>query len=120
MPYTVPEPYCWDKSFMTFYDQIDNEHKGLFQGLFDVGVYPGSVETLRKCNELMAAHFAYEQSMMLKASYPEYAHHKAAHDGFLTTLGKLECPVNASDVDYAKDWLVQHIKTVDFPYRGKL
>ena len=30
LQHEVPQPYSWEESFMTFYQQIDEEHKGLF------------------------------------------------------------------------------------------
>nr|AQV13738.1 hemerythrin [Pectinaria gouldii] len=120
MPFTVPEPYCWDDSFMTFYDQVDNEHKGLFQIIFDVAINPICSETLKKCLDLMVAHFTYEQGVMIRANYHGFPAHKAAHDEFIGKLSRLTAPVNSDDVDFCKDWLVQHVKNFDFDYRGKL
>ncbi|XP_014674035.1 PREDICTED: hemerythrin subunit A-like [Priapulus caudatus] len=118
--YAVPEPYRWDTSFMVFYERLDDEHKGLFQSLFAIGTNHGSKAALKKCQDLMASHFHYEQVSHDRANYAGFKEHKSFHDGFLAHLPS--CPPRCPTRKYStgKNWLVQHIKNVDFAYRGKL
>ena len=58
--------------------------------------------------------------MMKAANYSEFAAHKPLHTDFLTELDKVTAPVAKAAVDFAKDWLVNHIKSTDHKYKGKL
>merc|ERR1711971_643564 len=46
--------------------------------------------------------------------------HLAKHGAFLGRFDKWTAPVPESELTWAKNWLVQHIKNTDFAYRGKL
>merc|ERR1711890_126504 len=58
----IPEPFCWDESFAVFYEQLDAEHKGLFDGIFAVAAAPGDAGKLDALKGKVAAHFTYEES----------------------------------------------------------
>lgn len=57
---------------------------------------------------------------MQRAKYDGYPSHKKIHDEFVAKLAAVSCPVSDDGVHWAKDWLVNHIKTIDFGYKGKL
>ena len=163
MSHAIPEPFVWDKSFAVFYAKLDEEHKGLFQGIFACceGNNGDNLASLKsKVNE----HFVNEEAELKKVKnilYPlinlkygfyvysnviflhkyiccrvilcylkkcvnlqiagyDFAGHKAKHDDFLAKLGPLEAPLDAPTVNFAKDWLVNHIKNTDFTYKGKM
>jgi hemerythrin family non-heme iron protein len=120
MGYDIPEPYCWDKSFEVFYASIDEEHKGLFNGIFDCAKAPGDAAALKNLLANVVAHFSNEEGMMQKANYEHFASHQKLHVEFVDKLKGLSCPLDAATITFAKDWLVQHIKGVDFKYKGKL
>nr|ACA62947.1 hemerythrin [Phascolosoma esculenta] len=120
MGFPVPDPYVWDESFKVFYDDLDNQHKQLFQGLFSMGANPGSQAALDNAYAVLNSHFLFEEAAMQVAKYAGYPPHKKAHDDFLAEVHGKSVPLDAGFVNYTKDWLVQHIKTIDFKYKGKL
>nr|AQV13574.1 hemerythrin [Ancistrosyllis groenlandica]AQV13691.1 hemerythrin [Naineris laevigata]AQV13701.1 hemerythrin [Alitta succinea]AQV13732.1 hemerythrin [Pectinaria gouldii] len=120
MGYDIPEPYVWDESFKVFYDKLDEEHKGLFKGLFDVAGDKASAGKLAHLVGAVDAHFKNEESMMQAKSYADFPTHKQAHEAFLSKIKGLKAPVDDATVHFAKDWLVTHIKGTDFKYKGKL
>lgn len=119
MPFEIPEPYCWDQSFTVLYNQLDEEHKGLFQGIFACAGDKSSGAKLADLTTKVETHFKNEEKMMDDSSY-ECKDHKAKHVEFLTKLKGLNAPLDQGTIDFAKDWLVQHIKGTDFKYKGKL
>uniref|UniRef100_UPI00019643F4 HEMERYTHRIN n=1 Tax=Themiste dyscrita TaxID=6436 RepID=UPI00019643F4 len=112
--FPIPDPYCWDISFRTFYTIIDDEHKTLFNGILLLSQADNAdhLNELRRCT---GKHFLNEQQLMQASQYAGYAEHKKAHDDFIHKLDTWD-----GDVTYAKNWLVNHIKTIDFKYRGKI
>jgi hemerythrin family non-heme iron protein len=121
MSFTIPEPYVWDESFKVFYDNLDEEHKGLFQGIFTCAKDPTDGKALETLATAVKTHFANEEAMMQKSTnYTEFANHKPLHDDFVKKLGTLTVPLTADQLHFAKEWLVNHIKGTDFGYKGKL
>lgn len=120
MGFDIPEPYCWDESFKVFYDKLDDEHKGLFKGIFDVAGAKGDAGKLNHLKQVVKSHFSTEEAMMKATGYSDFGTHKTIHDEFVAKLDSLSAPVSDDTVHFAKDWLVNHIKGTDFKYKGKL
>jgi hemerythrin family non-heme iron protein len=120
MGFEIPEPYVWDESFAVFYANLDEEHKGLFQAVFDVAGAKGDAGKLAALVSRTVAHFTTEEGMMQAKGYSDFTAHKAAHDAFVAKIKGLSAPVDDATVNFAKDWLVNHIKGTDFKYKGKL
>nr|AQV13719.1 hemerythrin [Oxydromus pugettensis] len=118
--YPIPEPYCWDESFAVFYEQLDEEHKGLFKGIFEVAKDPKSATAVGDLKKKVKDHFAYEEGKMANLDAAYLTDHKKKHSDFVSKLEALSPPVDGKNIDFAKDWLVQHIKNTDFQYKGKL
>merc|ERR1711890_188438 len=116
----IPEPFKWDESFAVFYAQLDEEHKGLFDGIFAVAAAPGDAGTLAALKGKVAAHFTYEESEFDKIGEYDAAGHKAKHAEFLKACGGVNAPVSADQVVFMKRWLVDHITNTDFTYKGKI
>ncbi|XP_014672620.1 PREDICTED: neurohemerythrin-like [Priapulus caudatus] len=116
----LPEPYCWDESFQTFYTQIDGEHKFLFNAIFDVAGDRASNDKLQSLKDLMNGHFQYEEGMMARGLCRNLDSHKKIHEEFLAKLDAFTCPVKDERINWVKDWLVSHIKSIDFKYKGML
>nr|AQV13683.1 hemerythrin [Mesochaetopterus taylori] len=121
-PYDIPEPYCWDSSFEVFYANLDEEHKGLFQGVFALTDKSKDINTsLSTLQTKVVDHFTDEEAMMEKAGYANVTEHKKIHADFVAILSPLSgSDVNDKVIKYAKEWLVEHIKTTDFKYKTKL
>jgi hemerythrin family non-heme iron protein len=120
MGFDIPEPYVWDASFEVFYADIDEEHKGLFKGIFDLAANPGDNGKLTHLLNAVVSHFKTEEAKFDAKGYSEKVEHKAAHDDFVAKLKGLSTPVSGDTIAFAKDWLVNHIKGTDFKYKGKL
>nr|Q5K486.1 RecName: Full=Hemerythrin subunit A; Short=Hr A [Sipunculus nudus]CAF74912.1 hemerythrin subunit A [Sipunculus nudus] len=119
MPFPVPDPFVWDTSFQVFYFELDEKHRGIFQALFALG-NDNNPSNLKLLYRVTANHFAEEEGFMQTANYGGYRSHKVLHEDFLAKLRSFKAPVPDKDVYFAKDWLVQHIKTIDFKYKNLL
>nr|AQV13600.1 hemerythrin [Boccardia proboscidea]AQV13647.1 hemerythrin [Galathowenia oculata]AQV13747.1 hemerythrin [Phascolosoma agassizii]ASW22252.1 hemerythrin [Balanoglossus aurantiaca]ASW22259.1 hemerythrin [Cephalodiscus gracilis]ASW22300.1 hemerythrin [Stereobalanus canadensis] len=120
MGFDIPEPFVWDESFKVFYEKIDGEHKNLFKAVFGCAKEPGSASALTNLVEVTANHFENEEGMMTAKNYAGYPPHKKAHDEFLGKIKGLKAPLDDATLNFAKDWLVNHIKGTDFKYKGAL
>jgi len=117
--HAIPEPYSWDESFKVFYANLDDEHKGLFDGVFKC-CKDNNKANFDSLLSLVTAHFKNEEGMMQAKKFSDFPGHKKMHDAFVAKAGALNVPLSAGDQNYIKDWLVQHIKDTDFKYKGKL
>ena len=102
---------------------MDDEHKPLFDCLEELESSPSDDGLLEKCYENYAHHFAHEEGLLSKSSlYPaeELYQHKNKHNAFLTVLKGVSTPVTKTWVDYAKNWLTQHIKNTNSRYKNKM
>merc|ERR1711890_194721 len=115
----IPEPYCWDESFAVFYKQLDDEHKGLVDGIFAVAAAPGDAGKLDALKGKVVAHFTYEESQFGTAGgYGNTEEHKKKHADFLAKAGAVTVPVDAGTITFMKQWLVDHITQTDLATRG--
>ena len=46
--------------------------------------------------------------------------HRAKHYGFWVILEDLKAPVGCEEINWAKNWLAQHIKNTDHQYKERL
>lgn len=120
MGFPIPEPYCWDESFKVFYETLDAEHRGLFDGVFKCAANRGDGGALSGLVAAVKAHFSTEEGMMKKANYADFPAHHKMHEEFVAKISGLKCPLDDATINFAKEWLVNHIKTTDFKYKGKL
>ena len=85
------------------YEQIDDEHKGLFNGIFDC-INDNNAANLKILLDRVDEHFKAEEVIMEKANYSDIAAHKDIHKGFVSKLGGLTAPLDQASVDFAKEW----------------
>merc|ERR1711887_487466 len=121
MPFPVSDPYVWDESFEVFYTRLDDEHKHLFRIMQELKDNPDSVDILNDNRDVFRDHFDYEEKQYMPCGEPCDADaHKLKHDIFFKTLTWVTNPVSTEYMDWAMNWLAQHIKNTDFKYRYKL
>ncbi|ESN95560.1 hypothetical protein HELRODRAFT_86578 [Helobdella robusta] len=116
----IPSPFQWNESFRVSYDTLDEQHKGLFKGIYDVEQSPGSSQALTNLRNVIETHFRTEEKMMKDAGYSEYDSHRKIHTDFEKDLSGYTTTVSSNQIQTAKEWLVNHIKGIDFKYKGKL
>jgi hemerythrin len=120
----------WTDALSVGIASIDTQHKklvGMLNELYE------AVVALRGQNELTAIlsgmiaysqeHFTYEEQEMVRCEYPETKLHQAAHHAFIEFAERTEKKMRngefVSSVEllaYLRDWLTNHIKTVDKKY----
>merc|ERR1712216_988366 len=121
MPYPVADPYVWDESFQVFHKRLDDEHVILFDLMQQLKDNPEDVDILNNNRDVYRDHFDYEEKQFMECGEPCDADaHKLKHDIFFKTLTWVTNPVSTEYMDWAMNWLAQHIKNTDFKYRYKL
>ena len=118
--HNVPAPYKWNTEFTTFYEQIDEEHKGLFDCIEDISGRPEDKTVIANCKTLLRMHFDYEETEFCKVADYDCHGHYLKHYKFMMKFQEAAIPMGSEVTDWAKNWLVQHIKNTDHAYRGKL
>merc|ERR1712216_819911 len=118
--FPVPEPYRWDETFTVKHPQIDDEHRGLFNAILKVE-RENTEANIKEANVKYHDHFTLEQGLFKQTMSMAYIDdHLAKHGAFLGRFDKWTAPVPESELTWAKNWLVQHIKNIDFQYVGLL
>ena len=121
MPFHVADPYVWDESFQVNYNRLDQEHIKLFEVMQQLADNPDSIDILNINRDLFRDHFDYEEKQYMQCGEDcGAADHKKKHDVFFKTLTWVTVPVSADYMNFAKNWLAQHIKNTDFKYKYKL
>ena len=101
--------------------RLDDEHVLLFDLMQQLGENPDDVDLLNKNRDVYRDHFDYEEKQFMACGEPCDADaHKKKHDIFFKTLTWVTNPVSQEYLDWAKNWLAQHIKNTDFKYKYKL
>merc|ERR1712108_101119 len=119
LKHEVPEPYVWDQSFATDYTRIDEEHV-LFANILAVSQHPDDANKLQALKDTMDLHFQYEEQRF--CAIPNFAcvQHKMKHYKFWVVLEDQQVPVGCEEINWAKNWLAQHIKNTDHQYRKRM
>ncbi|MCU7919993.1 MAG: bacteriohemerythrin [Candidatus Thiodiazotropha sp. (ex Epidulcina cf. delphinae)] len=118
----------WTKDLNTGIDVIDEQHQRIVDYINQLNKaiirqndhLVGGV--LIELADYCVSHFAFEESLMLKAGYPYLKPHKATHDMFVKRLKKFQDrydqgeDVAAKLHDMLSTWLILHIKQTDMAY----
>lgn len=124
----MPDRPKFDASFLVGIEQIDQEHRRLFEiaGRVHDSLATDGAAAVAACRlaaaELLdytATHFASEEALMEAAAYPPLESHRALHRRLISQARDMEMraefddhvPVELSQFLY--NWLVDHILTVD-------
>lgn len=117
----------WDDSIQTGLWTIDTQHErwvGLVNSLHEAMLSGKGREivgqTLTAMLDYTRTHFADEEELMSRHDYAGYVKHKALHDAFVARVRGLQRRAQAGEIgitikvmEQLKEWLVNHITTVD-------
>jgi len=120
LKHEVPEPYIWDASFATDYNRIDEEHDVLFANILAVSQQPDDASKLKTLKDNMKQHFLYEEGHFCSVEDFNCVDHRMKHYSFWVILENQQVPVGCEEINWAKNWLAQHIKNTDHQYKQRL
>jgi hemerythrin len=125
----INQGVAWNDKFALGHEQIDLQHKKLFELLSKLvnACIDGSAteklkETLGFLVDYTVWHFPFEEELQRKYNYPEYDKHKQLHENFKTIIGELveKLNKNGASAELSADvnkvvirWLINHIQRED-------
>ena len=120
---------AWDDKLKLDNEQVDAQHKRLFELLSELVcqcIDGSSTERLKETLDFLAdytvKHFHDEESLQVQYIFPEYAKHKQLHEGFKKVVAGLvqRFTENGSSKELSDDvnkivirWLISHIQQED-------
>merc|ERR1711862_967212 len=119
----IPEPFFWNAFFAVKYAEMDEEHKVLFSCIHDIEQHPDDEAIVKACIKSYDDHFAHEEKLLKDSGSltEEYVYgHINKHAAFMATAHDMKLPVDQKWLDFAKNWLSQHIPNTDFVYKNKM
>ena len=125
---------AWKPEFSLGVESVDDEHRDM------IAMINNAYDQMLNCAEIerpelflsdiyiaIAAHFAHEERLMVKARYHEYKEHRADHENLLITIRNimesyLANPEGAQDTlkTGLTDWFTGHFSTFDARLHGQL
>jgi len=120
----------WNDDLSVNIKEVDQEHKKLINLINSLHSAMGSGQGKKAMGPVLAGlvdytktHFAFEEQLMRKNRYPGYLNHKSLHDSLTEQVVELnnkyqegKTLVTVEVLAFLKDWLTNHIKTVDKKY----
>ncbi|MBU8848050.1 MAG: bacteriohemerythrin [Desulfobacterales bacterium] len=108
----------WDDSFSVANEEIDQQHKMLFDLANSIGDDLNQQRIKKNIMDLYKytrEHFAAEEQMMQRISYPKFEEHKELHEDLITKLNTISAQPFEDD-ESVYDWLTHHILNKDMDY----
>lgn len=120
----------WNETMMLGIQSVDNQHQRWIELINDLhdamqqGKGGEAVNrTLVSILDYTHVHFRHEECLLLQHSYPGYTQHKQLHDGFINKINDLQNRLQKGDILLSmelmkslRDWLINHIQSVDRQY----
>ena len=118
----------WDGSFAIGIEEIDNQHKRIFEHLLAL---ENSVEKrdpwhilhffLTELAGYMKFHLAVEDALLEIIRYPDRANHRDSHSRLIEQLARLEDQLKGRAtgdnlVGFFEDWFIRHVLASDREY----
>ncbi len=123
----------WKDEYSVGVPDVDHEHQELIDHInrlherLDEGDRGSVVDALGQIYNLVAAHFALEERVMLMNEYPEYSAHKEDHERLLDEIADLMDEAETEgDYDPGKlshsldEWFGTHFRTFDARLHGRI
>lgn len=129
---TTPDFVTWDANMSVGVGVLDDDHRRLldmFNGLLRTNVATRGKEDLKALltdlRDYTDVHFSREEAMMRVHRYPDLEAHLAAHRYFIDEIAKLQTEFESGHammlridlILLLKEWLIEHIQTVDTRYK---
>lgn len=130
--------FKWKDKFKTGIEEVDNQHKRLF----DIGSelynlvslddgsdhYDEIIALLTELSDYTKYHFGYEEELMEKFNYTDINSHKKEHQKFIDKLNETlakDIDMNQKQVvldmiEFIINWVSRHIVGTDFKYIGTI
>ena len=115
MVFEIPSPFQWDASFDVKNANINAQHQKLFTLIDTLDKNRASAEVLKELLDYVVLHFKTEEDSFAAKNWDGAAAHKAIHDKFVQDALAVKS-VGDGEIDFLKNWLVNHIKGSDFTY----
>lgn len=115
----------WDNSFSVANEEIDQQHKMLFDLANSIGDDLNQQRIKKNIIVLYKytrEHFAAEEQMMQRISYPKFEEHKELHKDLITKLNTISAQPFEDDesvydfITFVYDWLTHHILNKDMDF----
>lgn len=124
----------WSNEFSVGVEEIDDQHKMLFQlvnRLVQAAVKREdqqlTVETLKSLVDYTKTHFALEERLLEASGYPGLPGHREDHRRFIDQVNGIAQKFHVEDrsvtfelINFLKHWLQNHIRHSDMEYAAHL
>lgn len=124
----------WNDDLSVQIESIDKQHQKLiamlnelFNALKNDEEKAYLQDLLQGLADYTVEHFRDEEKLLEENGYPEYAKHKAQHEGFVAKVNEFKEKFEAGEemlaievLDFISDWIYGHIMGVDRKYSAFL